>query len=796
MHEPGPPRTTSVGRSVELAPRDPDPDGTYRWRLLDAPAESDAEHGEVGGATADPAVLVPGETTRDDDPVVHVRPDAPGEYVFALDAPDGIHRQRVRVFPDERRETTIRVSAADLPLPDADVDRVSVMWRHNERLLARDRPERKGDEWVFRSRIPPGRHEVSFLANDDRATGHRVTHEVPGPGRPRVSLDASVESVPSGSDESGSRVPDGPDGAGKAALVVEAEVGVPPGSGTDPATVDVEFLVDDRDADPETVARIEAHASGHRLVVPLDELPDHVTGGAVDTEPATDADGIRIHAVPHAERHGAAATVRVERVRERDADAATKARADAADGTTTGGGGLTVTDPHARPAWADAATIYEVYVRSFAGDTLPTTFAEIERRIPYVESLGVDVLWLTPVLASPTEHGYHVTDYTDTAADLGSRAAFESLVAACHDAGIRVVFDLVINHTSRDHPAFQLHAAGVPAYRDHYRRADAAFDVTDIEWAALDSGDMPEYYFNWGRIPNLNFDSPAVRSWLLDIVDDWAGVVDGFRADVAWGIPHGFWKEVADRVPEDLLLLDETLPHDPFYGEGEFHLHYDTSLYGALRRIGAGDAPASAVADALDRGAWLGFDDPGAQMRYVENHDEPRYLAEYGEAAARAAVAVTFTLPGSPMVYAGGERGNETTRGPFRWHDGDNALTEFHRALSRLRDAHPPLRADGVDFGGEATAVTVTAGDPDRVVAYERLPGNDGGDAPRDADSGVPAGDTDGPERLLVVVNFADDPATVTVPEGVERDLFVAERGEGDDRVDGTVVVDTLAVLV
>ncbi|MFC6754592.1 hypothetical protein, partial [Halorubrum tibetense] len=68
--------------------------------------------------------------------------------------------------------------------------------------------------------------------------------------------------------------------------------------------------------------------------------------------------------------------------------------------------------------------------------------------------------------------------------------------------------------------------------------------------------------------------------------------------------------------------------------------------------------------------------------------------------------------------------------------------------------------------------------------------------APRDADSGVPAGDTDGPERLLVVVNFADDPATVTVPEGVERDLFVAERGEGDDRVDGTVVVDTLAVLV
>jgi len=87
-----------------------------------------------------------------------------------------------------------------------------------------------------------------------------------------------------------------------------------------------------------------------------------------------------------------------------------------------------------------------VYVRAFAGETLPTTFHEIERRVPYLEHLGVDVLWLTPVLASPTEHGYHVTyhvtDYVRTAADLGSRAAFESLVDACHDVGIRVLFDL------------------------------------------------------------------------------------------------------------------------------------------------------------------------------------------------------------------------------------------------------------------------------------------------------------------------------------------------------------------
>lgn len=744
MHEPGPPRATSVGRSVELAPRDPDPSGRYEWTVLDAPADSDVgsdaesdhetdtdtdgdrvdDDGREGGP-----VLEPGETSRPDEPAVHLRPDVPGTYVLRLDAPDGSHRQRVRAFPDERRETEIRVPASDLPVADDAVERVSLLWRHNDRLLARDRPTREGDEWVYRTRLPPGRHGVGFVANDDRSTERHVDHEVEGPGRPRLSLDWSVE---------------GGSGDAPPVLRVTADVGIPPDSERSPADVDVTFLVDDRDADPETVDRIEARSDGHTLAVPLRDL-DGIDGG------------LRVHAVPHAERRGAMATVRVE---------------------SGPAGGISVTDPHARPEWAESPTVYEVYVRSFAGDTLPTTFREIERRVPYLESLAIDALWLTPVLASPTEHGYHVTDYFETADDLGSRAAFESLVDACHDAGIRVVFDLVINHTSRDHPAFQLHSAGVPEYADRYRRADAAVDVTGIDWAELPAGEVPEYHFDWGRIPNLNYDDPAVRAWMLSVVDEWASVVDGFRADVAWGVPHGFWKEVADRVPDDFLLLDETLPHDPFYGEGEFDLHYDTSLYGTLNAIGSGRMSADAVADALERTTWLGFDDPSAQLRYVENHDEDRYLATHGEAALRAPAAVTFTLPGAPMVYAGQERGNGTTRGPFRWHDGDNALTEFHRRLSALRDAEPALRAGTVDFAAGSEAMEVVAGDPDRVTAYERTIGTENA-----------VGTTIGRDRLLVVVNFAEAPATVEVPDRIDRDLFA------DDPVDGEAVVESVAIL-
>ncbi|MFC5277220.1 alpha-amylase family glycosyl hydrolase [Halorubrum rubrum] len=736
MHEPGPPRATSVGRPVELAPRDPDPSARYEWSLLEAPADRDPDERHA-------AVLEPGETGRPDDPVVHLAPDAPGTYVLRLDAPDGTHRQRVRVFPDERRETTIRVPASDLPVDDDAVDRVSLLWRHNDRLLARDRPTREGDEWVYRTRVPPGRHGVGVVANDDRANERRVVHAVAGPGRPRLSLDWRVE------DGSGDET-----GGGDAArrLVVTADVSVPPDSETGPEDVEVTFLVDDRDADPEAVERIEGRAEGHTLSVPLDELE---ASGAAGDETGTDDGGLRIHAVPHAERHGAAATLRLGR----DAD-----------------GEPTAADPHARPAWAESPTVYEAYVRSFAGDTLPTTFREIERRVEYLEGLGIDALWLTPVLASPTEHGYHVTDYFETADDLGSRAAFESLVDACHDAGIRVVFDLVINHTSRDHPAFQLHSAGVPAYADRYRRADAAVDVAGVDWAALPAGDVPEYRFDWERIPNLNYDDPAVRAWMLSVVDEWAAVVDGFRADVAWGVPHGFWKEVADRVPEDFLLLDETLPHDPFYGEGEFDLHYDTSLYGTLNAVGAGRESADALADAFDRARWLGFGDPSAQLRYVENHDEDRYLASHGEGALRAAAAATFTLPGAPMVYAGQERGNETTRGPLRWHDGDNALTAYHRRLSALRDAEPALRSRTVDFAAGRAAVEVVGGDPDRVTAYERTVDGEGIEGTAAA-------------RLLVVVNFADAPATVAVPDRVDRDLFA------DERVDEELVVESVAVL-
>jgi glycosidase len=267
---------------------------------------------------------------------------------------------------------------------------------------------------------------------------------------------------------------------------------------------------------------------------------------------------------------------------------------------------------------------------------------------------------------------------------------------------------------------------------------------------------------------------------MLAVVDEWADVVDGFRCDVAWGVPHGFWKEVAARVPDDFLLLDETIPADPEYHESEFDVHYDTRLYHTLRDVGDGERPATAVFDALDRVASAGFPRSAVQMRYVENHDETRYRTDCGRSQLAAATAVTFTLPGAPMIYAGQERGVPGKRGRMRWHDGDDDLTRFHRACARLRRTFPDLGTGGDD---SVERVRLSPA-PDHLVAFRRAVGGSG------AEGGAGGEDTD---ALVVVCNFGDGPETTTVVDTTvgETDLLSGESVV----VEGVVQVESAVVL-
>ncbi|SDR20378.1 alpha-amylase family glycosyl hydrolase [Natronobacterium texcoconense] len=707
MQQPGPPRFCTVGESIELAPRDPDPNASYEWSVHEKPTQSE--------------LSTPEET------VWHVEPDVPGIYRFELETPDGQYVQRVRAFPDVRRLTSFDLERGRLP--DHDPDDVSLMGPFNEHLFDREHPTLEDGIYQYEIDLPPGTHRYGYIAGDDFENAVWEEVEVPGPGKPRVFLEG----------------PDDPVDGSETTITADTTPGTD--SEYDADELAVEFYVDDRDELTDDDLEVDSQEAR----VPIADLEGPV----------------RIHAVAVGERHSIADCVIVHpdgRVERRN-------------------------DP---PEWARDAVVYEIFVRSFTDEA---TFESLERRIPYLESLGVDCLWLTPVLESPTKHGYHITDYFDTASDLGTREEFESFVDRCHESGIRVVFDLVINHTAREHAAFDMSAACVPEYEDWYVWESLEESGVDPDELAPEIGsenpredyapparttpdgetEVAQYYFNWRGIPNVNYDSLAVRSLFLSVVDEWVDVVDGFRCDVAWGVPHGFWKEIYERVKSqdsEFLLLDETVPREPEYAESEFDVHYDTTLYSALRDVGNGDRSGDAVLEAATAPRREGFPEWSLHMRYVENHDETRYLEECGPQAQRAAVTAVLTLPGVPMIYYGQERGATEYRQLMPW-EGDGEATTFHRRLVDARHESPALsRGELVDVDWEV----VSEGDSDAVVAYAR--------------------ETDD-ETVAVVLNFGADPVHVRVDRDLEpTDLVTGEERDLERADEGTVLeVEDAAVV-
>jgi len=679
MHHPGPPRFCTVGDSVELAPRQPDPAlaDAFTWTLTAAPPDSDA--------------------TVETGPVIHFAPDEPGVYRLELDAPDGTHTQTVRAFPDPRRPAQFACDPDRLP--DHEFEDISVAGTFNDHRFGADTPRVEHGEYVFETELPPGDHKAMFVPGMRRDQAVDAHCTVEGPEKPRVTLDALVE-----------------DGT----VRIEANPLPGPTTGESAADLDVEFYVDDRDRG----------ALGRDLDVE----------GTVATMPlSTIEDSVRVHAVAVGSRHSVADAVAID-----------------GDGHVEH-----LNDP---PEWIGDAVIYEVFTRSFAG-AADTTFREIERRVPYLEWLGVDCLWLTPILESVSPqrgddapggpHGYDTLDYFKTAGDLGTREDLESLVETLHDHGIKFIFDLVVNHTARSHPHFQLADAGVDEFR---------------EWYEFEDGEA-QFYFNWYNIPNLDYDSLAVREHVLSVVEEWADVVDGFRCDVAWALDPGFWQEVRERtraIDDDFLLLDEVIPRDPAYHELNFDLHYDTTLYGMLRGIGEGHEPAERVLDAVEATAREGFPPRAEMMRYVENHDETRYLKACGREQLKAATAATMTLPGVPLVYYGQETGMLAYRGDMEW-SADDELTPFVRRLIGLRNDRETLRR------GDLREIDYDC-DSDRGVAYAREHGD---------------------ETLVIALNFGEQPIDVWLDVEVRtRDLVTGESVTTKDRDIGTTVtVEDVLVL-
>ncbi|MFN8475166.1 MAG: alpha-amylase family glycosyl hydrolase [Anaerolineae bacterium] len=376
------------------------------------------------------------------------------------------------------------------------------------------------------------------------------------------------------------------------------------------------------------------------------------------------------------------------------------------------------------PDWAKDLILYQVFVRSFAdsnGDGIGD-LKGITQRLDYIQSLGANAIWLTPIFASPSYHGYDTSDYYAINPQFGTQEDLAELTREAHKRGIKVILDFVAGHTSNQHPFFQ-EAYGHPGapHSEFYRWEDAG----QTHYASFPGA--PD-------LPSLNHSSPAVQQYLIDVAKHWLDLngdgdltndIDGYRLDYALGVPHDFWKRFRQEVkavnPNAILLGEvwtgNALEIKPFF-DNEFDAAFDFPLYGTLEgsqdRTGDGVLNGQASAGLID--SDLGAADrvypPGSvRVGFINNHDTNRVVSEVNGNLDRARTAATllFTLPDPPMVYYGEEIGMQGTKGgtgvwdmtrrePMDWYaagSGQGMTTWFQGPDNKANDGVSVQEEDG-----------------------------------------------------------------------------------------------------
>src|SRR5215207_7826312 len=347
------------------------------------------------------------------------------------------------------------------------------------------------------------------------------------------------------------------------------------------------------------------------------------------------------------------------------------------------------------PAWVEKAVAYGVIPAKFG----QPGFRAIIKRLDDLADLGITALWLAPTNVSPPgDYGYAVVDYFELNQAYGGKEDFHRMVQEAHARGIRVLMDFVPNHSSAQHPYFLSAQAEGPgsAYWDFYDR---------------DAAGEPTHYFDWTHLPNLNYENPEVRRWMIEAFSYWVREfdVDGFRVDVAWGIRQrrpDFWPEwrkELKRIKADVLLLAEASARDAYYFDNGYDAAYDwTDALGVWAWKLSWDAQkyrllAYNLTDALTNRPD-GFHSDALVFRFLNNNDTgERFISRHGEGVTRVATALLLTLPGLPCIYTGDELGEEfkpyEESGPLSWIERVPGLREYHKQLIALRTAMPSLHS-------------------------------------------------------------------------------------------------------
>ena len=343
------------------------------------------------------------------------------------------------------------------------------------------------------------------------------------------------------------------------------------------------------------------------------------------------------------------------------------------------------------PGWLRDGVIYELFPRNFSPEG---TFNGITSRLDELKDLGVNIIWLMPIhpLGEKMRKGsigspYAVKDYYAINPDYGSEADLKWLVLEAHKRDMKVIIDIVANHTAWDsvmmeHPEFYKHDA---------------------------SGKIIPPVPEWTDVAGLNYENPQLREYMIKMLKHWVEPatlnLDGFRCDVASMVPTSFWEEARTQLAQvkpDIMLLAEASKPDLMVLA--FDADYAWPLHGTLNNVLLNGAPASELKRSWEESRQQ-FPRGSLHMRISDNHDEARAVARFSINGALACSALMFSLDGVPLLYNGMEVGDATESGdpalfeklPVFWHPkGRPPLQDVYRDLIKLRKQYPAFRNDGV----------------------------------------------------------------------------------------------------
>jgi alpha-amylase len=397
------------------------------------------------------------------------------------------------------------------------------------------------------------------------------------------------------------------------------------------------------------------------------------------------------------------------------------------------------TKPRA-PDWHKNANIYEVNIRNY---TEAGTFEAFSEHIPRLAEMGVDILWFMPVhpvskekrkgeLGSP----YAVGDYRDVNPRFGTMDDFKAMLNAIHDAGMRLIIDWVPNHTGWDNPWITEHP-------DWYTKG-ADGEITDPINA--ETGES----WGWTDVADLNYDNPEMRLGMIEAMRFWVNEVgiDGFRVDVAHGVPVDFWAQCSDSLYKDgevFLLAEAEVP--AIVNNGAFVMDYGWEMHHILNEIaksqGANRKAAvklvkgnlvNAEGEEVERKTALEIDrvlakydsmytnSKGFKMHFTSNHDENSWAGTEMDRMGdghKAFAVLTATFDGMPLLYTGQESAMDKQLEFFKKDNidwGDYSYAGFYKTLFDLKHKNKALWNG--EYGGEL--VKIPTGKDEEIYAFYR----------------------------------------------------------------------------